>query len=679
MTDAPAFDPAQPFQVEGADAAPTFDPSQPFEAEQAQAPAQAPGADYAGQIAKVQAGNLPDWSKRRIISDLQDRQHSEQNPAPMWDPIGDMGRAASSAIEMGVSSAAKAFTPLEVRDQQRRERVAKYGPVAGTLADMGADLGSFGDAVKIPLAAMGVLASPITGLIHGTMGSILSYIPGMDKNRANDLTDLLSMGIAPATMEKGFGAAPVPSVRPPAPPPATSDELAAGSRLSKAALRDNLTADEIRAAVDKMGPNATIADVGGNVRGLAEDAANQPGVALKTAENLRTRQYGQGEAIKDAALKAAGAAHKDELIAKRTVFTQPLYEDAFAPNGGPFAMAQKGKGVTSTSYQINDPLIDDILSQPESQAGLREGLNSIRRDNVILRDANPNAPQISPVDMALKRNPDTGQWERVGKPNLRLIDATKRGFDIMLESDSPDMVHPRTGTPTNKARQIAAFRDILINRTENQLPVDPRFGTSTWAAARNQWREMSKPIEALSTIDKVVDGARDASDITGRLYGSPGARAKLAGLTQDPAKMAEFENTLQNWKTFAETNRAVTGNSRTAYRTAAREEINNGLIDAGLDAATGNPRGAATNLVKSALRKIVGPSAPVSDQLAPLMSADRQAQDRLLDLMRRRQQPGNFGPMLKAGALPAAASLNDLQQLVMRMFPSHAQPPPQQQ
>lgn len=415
-----------------------------------------------------------------------------------------------------------------------------------------------------------------------------------------------------------------------------AQESAAGRRLYRAADRDSLSADDIRSMVDKMGPDATIADVGGNVRGLAENAAQQPGVSLKAAEQLGQRQYGQAESIKAAALKAAGAAHTDELIARRAVNTAPLYEDSFAPNGGPFAQAQKGKGVTSTSYQIDDPLIDDILAQPESQTGLREGMESIRRDNLILRDRDPDATPASHLDYALKRNPETGQWERVGKPNLRLIDATKRGYDIMLESDTPDMVHPRTGTPTNKARQIAAFRDILINRTEAQLPIDPRFGTSTWAAARNQWGQMSKPIEALNTIDKVLDKARDASDVTGRLYGSPAARAKLQGLTQDPQAMSEFEGTLQNWKTFAETNRQVTGNSRTAYRNAAQEDNSSDLPGIAANVAQGKFGAGVAGALRALGKLLTQPSSGVSDQLAPMFTNDRTAQDALLNMMRQR-------------------------------------------
>lgn len=425
-----------------------------------------------------------------------------------------------------------------------------------------------------------------------------------------------------------------------------------GRRLARAAAGDNMTADDIRKAVDAMGPEATIADVGGNIRGAAEAAANQPGASLKAAEQLPQRQYGQAERIKAAALKAAGAAHEDELVARRQVMTKPLYDDSFSPGGGPFAEAQKGTGVTNTSYQINDPVLDDILRQPEAHSGLHEGMESLRRENVLARAS--GEPELNPMDYALKRG-ENGQWEKVGKPNLRMIDAVKRGFDIMLESDAPDMVHQSTGRPTNKARQIAAFRQMLIDRTEAQLPVDPRFGTSTWTAARNQWQQMSKPIEALHAVDKVLGRARDASDVTGQLYGSPNLRAKLAGLTPDANKMGEFENVLKAEKTFADTNRAVTGNSRTAYRRAAQEDEGNDFSGAIVDLASGRPGSFVGGILKSLARSISGPSPAVADKMAPMFSTNRSEQDAFLGLMRRRGQVGGIFGGAPGAMLPPIA------------------------
>ncbi len=436
-----------------------------------------------------------------------------------------------------------------------------------------------------------------------------------------------------------------------------NQDSAPGRRLARAVMRDNpgmsqeaaINAAEARLRL--LGPQGTLADTGPNMLGVARSAAAQPGEALTASEQLPTRQYGQGERIQSAALRATGAAHKDELIARRAVTTGPLYEEAFTPHGGP---------VTANSPQISDPLIEDIFLQPESQAGLKEGMDSIRRDNLIARDRDPNVKAIDPNDYALKRNPETGQWEKVGTPNLRMIDALKRGYDILLDSDGPDMVNPRTGTPTNKARQIAEFRNILVNRTENQLPKDPRTitpdnpeGTSTWAYARNQWSQMSKPIEALNAIDKVVDKGYDASDLTNRINGSPALRAKIAGLTPDPQKMAEFTNELDNERTFAQTNRAVRGGSQTKYLQAAEADDSSDLPGALMHAAQGNHGSAIATIFRSLAKKLSGPPPGVSDALAPMFSNDPVQRQALIDLMRRRTQVGNLSglPANLAGPL----------------------------
>ncbi len=414
-----------------------------------------------------------------------------------------------------------------------------------------------------------------------------------------------------------------------------------GRRLVRAAMRDNpsLSAadavDSVDARIRLLGPEATLADTGPNMLGVARSAANQPGEALTAAEQLPKRQYGQAERIRTAALQTAGAAHEDELIARRAVATQPLYEQAFSPPGRP---------VTAGSPQITSPAIEDLLKQPESQAGLKEGMDSIRRDAVI------NRTQFDPLDYALKRNPDSGQWEKIGTPNLRMLDAMKRGYDIMLQSDAPDMVNQMTGTPTNKARQIAQFRDMLIKEVEPQLPIDPRSitpqnpqGTSTWTLARNQWSQMSKPIEALNAINKVIGKGYDVADLTNRINGSPNLRDKISGLTQDPAKMADFTQFLNNEHSFAKTNRAVGGGSQTQYLRAAQADDAAGAIpDAFMQAAQGKPASAIASIFRSLAKTLAGPPPGVSDQLAPIFSNDPAQRQALIDLMRRRTQVGGL-------------------------------------
>lgn len=408
---------------------------------------------------------------------------------------------------------------------------------------------------------------------------------------------------------------------------------AAGRRMMQAGTLDNMNPDQIRAAVNQMGPDASIADVGKAFRSLAEDSANQSPEAMGVAEGLAQRQEGQAERIQAAALKAAGVPSKAAAIQARSTQSGPLYEQAFQP--------PPGAPLTTRSPQVTSPFIENILEQPESQKGLQEGMDSLRRDSVI------TGQKLDPLDYALKRNAETGQWEKVGTPNLRTLDAVSRGYRIMLESDGPDMVHPTTGTPTNKARQISIMKDMFDKEIESQLPKLPGTaspqnpnGISMWGMARQKWAEMSKPIEALNTIDKVVDKAYDAADITNRIYGSPANRAKVAGLTQDPQAMARFEDAMKTEKTFAETKQQVVKGPRTAYRTAMRENDASDISGLAVHAATGNFGGMFTGAIRALGKMLTAPPLGVASQLAPLTSTNRAEQDVLLNLMRQRAQAG---------------------------------------
>ena len=422
-----------------------------------------------------------------------------------------------------------------------------------------------------------------------------------------------------------------------------NESSAAGRRLMKAANLESMTPDQVREAVNQMGPDASIADVGKYFRSLAESAANQSPEAMGTAEGLATRQAGQGERIQAAALAATGAPSKDALIAARANQAGPLYEQAFAP--------PPDAPLTTKSPQISSPFIENMLEQPESQKGLQEGMDSIRRDSVI------TGQKIDPNDYALKRNPDSGQWEKVGTPNLRTLDAVSRGYRIMLESDTPDMVHPTTGTPTNKARQVAIMKNMFDQEIESQLPKVPGTqspqnpdGLSMWGLARQKWAQMSAPIEAINTVDNVVGKAYDAADITNRLYGSPNARAKLQGLTQDPQAMAQFKQALETQKQFAQTKNQVLGSSRTGYRNAMAANDQSDLGGMMVSAAKMDFAGMLSGAIRKLGSMLTAPPEGVAAQLAPLTSSDPAQQNILLNLMRSKAQAGvNFpqlGPVL---------------------------------
>lgn len=152
---------------------------------------------------KINAGNLPEWSKRNALSRIDAHDQRAQMPeAPRWDPLGDIGRSARSSLDT-MAEGFKGLNPFS-SEHTAQMKEDQQGGLLGQIKGEGRDLLNIGkSAAAIPMGAMGLLGSPVTGLLHAGPGSALSYIPGVDKRTADATVDTAMMGIAPAGLELG--------------------------------------------------------------------------------------------------------------------------------------------------------------------------------------------------------------------------------------------------------------------------------------------------------------------------------------------------------------------------------------------------------------------------------------------------------------------------------------------
>lgn len=517
-----------------------------------------------------------------------------------------------------------------------------YGPLVQSYRDYDRK-----NLERMPVTSMvsrliGAIASPATKLIGagvnavrapgyinmGMQGAAGGALAGSgESTEGNRLAGALEGGAiggalgvaAPAALNYGVKAAGAAADR------FTAPETAFSRRLAQALARDNVSVDEAAQRVADLGNEGTIADLGRNTLGLARANATQPGKSLTAAEDLvASRRQGRSDRIVQAALDAAGVAHVDEAIAKRSVFAQPLYEAAFAPQTGP---------ITTKSKQITSPVIERLLEQPEVQKGIQNGMASLRRQYAITGET------IDPMDYALARNPDTGQFERVGTPTLRLLDAAKRGLDLMLQSGDDGIRNSKTNLLTQKGHEIDAMRRTLVNQLDDLSPKDPQTGQSLYKMAREAWGGPTETIEALTHVQKVADSARDGSDITGRLFGSKAARDKLKGLFPDAQSMATFAQKISAEKTMADTERKLVGGSQTQYlRAAQADSANGGIADAAFNvAASGSPLSTAIyEGARAAKNWLLAPPKSIADEATALYSTDPATKDAAFNALRMR-------------------------------------------
>jgi hypothetical protein len=408
----------------------------------------------------------------------------------------------------------------------------------------------------------------------------------------------------------------------------------ASRRIAGALTRDGLSVDDAAARLTDLGENATIADLGGNVRGLAEAAAQQPGRALKAAEALGERQFGQGERLLKDALGIVGVDSAESLIKQRSAAASPWYKAAFSQD----------------NYKtIKSDVIQRLMTRPDFQRGMRAGIKDVLDEAAItgddLRSFNTffEGANLDDPNLVLKT-----------EPTLRILDAAKRGMDKILNSDE---LLNANGTKKQEWYRLNDMRQAMLKEIDSKLGNTPEG--IAYKKAREEWGGPSDVIDGLRLIEKTIEGARDGSDITGRLYGSPGARKKLDTLFKGVKDGATaFRKSVDREKTFTQTNRQVSGNSRTAFREAAQDDMSGGAVDALFNVAqnpsTANVLTQGATAAKNWLRR---PPTEVADELAPMFSTDPAIREAAMNGLRQRMSGTSLMDTLMRPARPGGRLL----------------------
>lgn len=429
--------------------------------------------------------------------------------------------------------------------------------------------------------------------------------------------------------------------------PAQDARDVAAKIVARAADRDNLSDPRLAAKLSQLGEQGVLADTGPNMQTLAMTAAQQPGQGMQTVTtNLGGRANGRETRLIDNVMGGIRQRYSnlvDGLQAQRSQDAAPLYQLAFEPQAGP---------VTTRSKQITSPLINRLLEDSDVQKGIATGIR------LIEKEASVSGAPVNYADYALRRNPETGQFERFGTPTLRLLDAAKRGLDEMLFQG--DGLRNEFGRLNQMGRAVEGQRAALV-RELDRLTVDPATGVSAYQQARNAWAGPSAQLEAAGNgrawltddldditamVRRMGDSEREAytigmmRDIEERLQKNPNGALKLLQSTMAQRRMrmvlpkSEYNSLRQTVAREAKmlaTERAALGGSQTSLREAARADVNNQVGEIG-DAALAVARGRGVGgLFDRALDYFNRPTEQVVNELAR-MTTSRNPADRALAL-----------------------------------------------
>lgn len=389
----------------------------------------------------------------------------------------------------------------------------------------------------------------------------------------------------------------------------------------------------------------TLADQGGrNVVGLAAVAANTPGRAMEAADAMaQARREARPERIAQASNAAFGGGSGTDVAEtvrrlgqQRATQAAPLYRQAF-------------------EYRVTPEQFDEIarfVRDPIGQDALNRGLRVIELEYLA------RGEKFDPAAFGVTRG-EAGKWMAAEgeTPNVRLLDAVKRGYDEIVEGfrdpTSGRLNLNQYGRAVNDVR--AAYRDQLAGEI-------PAYGDAlqAWAGPSASLDALAQGRRALTTDRDVVAGitqrlsdsdrdffrvgvGRAVSDMAGdparaataarRLLEDRNMQARLDAAIPDPAQRAQFRAALEREVDMAAVERAVSprAGSQTARLQAGQEDMGQdppgGLVMALLNAGERGGVGGATARGLSVLyRRGQGINSSTADALAQrLLSADAAA------------------------------------------------------
>lgn len=531
-------------------------------------------------------------------------------PAALVAPAGQMAKTGGSML----TQAAKVG--------------AGYGAVAGAGDSRATDAQGMASDIVTGAAGGAVLGPVIAGGI-GAAGAAAKGIAGQVAKAAEGtrFADVVAkVGITPQAGQAAQHTA--------ARKVAQAIERDAGGR---GALTNPL--DVIAARRGKLGPEATIADAGGqNTRQLLDTVATLPGKTKDAAERLiHVRQAGRAGRLIDAAESGLGTNGArlpqtlEALDAARKQAAGPLYDR-----------------VRQTTLPV-DPVLDSILERSANAFGVAKRLAEVNGQKFTLDEAAPglntlmNTRQQKAVPLSqldtLKRslydieqshiNPETGRLSELGNAYKDL----RRELVAKIDSMTTDQ---------GGASFYKAARDAYAGPTE--LRAAANLGSQ--AMAKDAWRigQMTDGMSA-SELEAFKIGAFESLR---KKLGTEGGQTQILKMWKEPAtseKLRELFGDQKSFRQFAadvarearlKRLESVGRGSQTASRAASLGDLDTAAINEAGNAARSAVTGNVTGLVNSAAQawnKASTPE-PVRDEIGRLLTAKGEQGARNLNEIR---------------------------------------------
>jgi len=303
-------------------------------------------------------------------------------------------------------------------------------------------------------------------------------------------------------------------------------------------------------------------------------------------------------------------------------------------------------------------------------------MNMLRLESVA--QGKPFNPKTLGVDLDA-----SGEVVLRGVPNMRVLDAAKRGLDDILEKYRDGTTGRLNLTPEGRA--IDGFRRSFLTTLDDINP-DYKTARASFAGHSASMEAMAtgrsilkddaditaKKIAAMAPGDKeffragvakaitgAVENTADGRNVVASFFNKPALRAKIEAAFDSPEEFKRFEALMKREADMASTNNLITprGGSHTQRLAAGMEDMGReppaGAIASLMNLQFGT---AAKQAAAPLLRRAQGMNSDVADELAPMLfEGDARKNMAMIQALMNRQraiaaqsQNDTKGPMIRA-------------------------------
>ncbi|WP_290957499.1 hypothetical protein [Hyphomonas sp.] len=397
-------------------------------------------------------------------------------------------------------------------------------------------------------------------------------------------------------------------------------------KVMQALERDGYTPETAAKALDSMGPEARIADLGENTKALLRSMTAMPGEARTTAlQALETRGRQTGQRLADSARAATGAKGNfsgqiDDLLTQRKAAAAPLYEAAYKKT-------------------VQSDKLASLLKRPSIQDAMKRGV----------RLAMDEGEDVSALGVQFNQ---AGDPVFEGIPSMRVLHYVKRGLDDVVSSSKDALTGKLT---TDQGRTANELRKQLLDELDRLNP-DYKAARASYAGpsrtieVMEQGRRFARQSEDLTLtqlakmapsekeafregvaqgIQDMIDRRQITSNMAKTLFDKPDIRKKLRAVFPSKDALDDFLRQARLEGRFFETRSMVKGGSPTARIQAEMDDMASDtapvgdLMRAGVEAVAEGGGQAAITAGRGIVKRI-------SDAISMVPETERNAIVRML-------------------------------------------------